>query len=263
MSDSKPPTTTPPDPGSKLVLGPAELEFMKRQTGIQDEHALRAHIIAVQQKAYRAFPWPYIDQFAFLWTKITAFGAYAHVLQLGRERPGALFLDVGCCFGTDARKLAEDGFPAAQILCIDSEAEFWRLGEELYTARSPGIRFLHADVFSFNFSADTPGASALYASALFHLFSEAQQRALARRLAALLKRERGSVAFGWHIGARSKGTIQIGDGPGTVFCHSPESWRALWEEEGAVEVKAVLRDPPAGHALGPDAFFLEWEVWVL
>lgn len=267
MSDNS--TPTPTDPGAKLVLTPADLAFMRRQTGIEDERALRAHIIAVQQKTYRAFPWPYIDQFAFLWTKITTFNAYGHVLKLGREKEGALFLDVGCCFGTDARKLAEDGFPASQIVCVDSEPEFWKFGQELYTAPSaPRLRFVHADIFALESSAALPTASGLYASALFHLFSEGQQRELAQRLSALLSPESGSVAFGWHIGARSKGTITIGKGPGTLFCHSPESWRELWEEACGdrgvkFRVDAVLKDPPAGHTLGEDAYFLEWEVWVL
>jgi hypothetical protein len=60
---------------------------------------------------------------------------YEHILELGRERPDALLLDIGCCctsdhdaalnsldsilVGVDARKAAADGFPAKNIIASD------------------------------------------------------------------------------------------------------------------------------------------------
>ena len=69
--------------------------------------------------------------------KISKVPAYEDVLKLGREREGALLLDIGCCctslrhcvlcenpacqlsVGDDARKAALDGFPAKQIVASD------------------------------------------------------------------------------------------------------------------------------------------------
>jgi hypothetical protein len=60
--------------------------------------------------------------------------AYQHVLDLGRNVPGALLLDVGCCcayllcfktqitqytVGNDLRKLASDGFPVKNMIASD------------------------------------------------------------------------------------------------------------------------------------------------
>ncbi len=51
--------------------------------------------------------------------KISRFPAYPKLLQLGRERPGALFLDLACCVGNDVRKAVADGFPISQALASD------------------------------------------------------------------------------------------------------------------------------------------------
>lgn len=46
-------------------LGPNELEFFKQQTGIENEAALKNHIISIQAKAYKVHPYPCIKRFAF------------------------------------------------------------------------------------------------------------------------------------------------------------------------------------------------------
>lgn len=47
---------------------------------------------------------------------------YKKILEMPKERPGALLLDVGCCFGTDVRKAVLDGFPPSQVIASDIEA---------------------------------------------------------------------------------------------------------------------------------------------
>ena len=44
---------------------------------------------------------------------------YSQLLKLGKERPGALFLDLACCVGNDVRKAVADGFPVDQALASD------------------------------------------------------------------------------------------------------------------------------------------------
>ena len=86
--------------------------------------------------------------------------------------------------------------------------------------------------------------SVIHASALFHLFSEEKQFELAKRLATLLDPCPGSIIFGVHGGMPVKGQHQ----PffPKMFCHSPESWTQMWEEQifekGQVKVNVVLRD---------------------
>lgn len=51
--------------------------------------------------------------------KIVRSPVYNELLRLGKDRPGALFLDVGCGVGCDTRKPVADGFPASQVVAVD------------------------------------------------------------------------------------------------------------------------------------------------
>jgi len=67
---------------------------------------------------------------------ITTHPIYEDIVRIGRERKGAIFLDIGCCRGclspryhlsaltssivaTDAKIVAADGFPAHNIIASD------------------------------------------------------------------------------------------------------------------------------------------------
>ena len=86
--------------------------------------------------------------------------------------------------------------------------------------------------------------SVIHASSLFHLFDEEKQLELGRRLAALLDPRPGSIIFGSHGAMPVKGPRQ-GSFP-KIFCHSPESWTQMWEEQifekGKIKINAVLRE---------------------
>lgn len=128
--------------------------------------------------------------------------------------------------GTDVRKLAYDGYPASNIFGCDLRVEYIELGYKLYTDEdTTPIRFFASDMFSipvdFSPSSTDVGPETkitdlsqlrgkvthLYAGALFHLFDDPTQYAIALRLAALLTRERGTIVFGRHQGLEHEGMI--------------------------------------------------------
>lgn len=84
--------------------------------------------------------------------------------------------------------------------------------------------------------------SVIHTSSLFHLFNEVKQFELSQRLAALLDLRPGSIIFGSHGGSPVKG--QGGGLFPKMFCHSPESWIEMWEEQifqkGQVKATAVV-----------------------
>lgn len=91
--------------------------------------------------------------------------------------------------------------------------------------------------------------SALYTGAFFHLFPEATQTQIAHKFAGLLSPEPGSMFFGEHGGRPEKGFWTPTGHDYKMFCHSPDSWRELWEGifgKGKVEVKAKLRNEIGG-----------------
>ncbi|KAJ7844379.1 hypothetical protein B0H14DRAFT_2776702 [Mycena olivaceomarginata] len=269
---------------------PEELAFLKLLTGIQAEDALEAHVRAVQKKALEVYDYPCIQHFGFLRIKIDKFKpAYQHVLDLGRNVPGALLLDIGCCFGNDLRKLASDGFPVQNMIASDLRQDFWDLGHQLFrsTPESFPVAFLAGDAFDPAFLAlepmlkePSPSAapdlhsltslnalhgrlSAIHSASLFHLFSEAAQLQLARKLAGLLLPRPGSVIFGCHGAQPTKGYV-LGTNGRNMFCHSPESWREMWEgevfETGSVKVAVHMVN--AGRVLNESTDFhmLFWSV---
>ncbi|THH07312.1 hypothetical protein EW146_g9357 [Bondarzewia mesenterica] len=255
-------------------LDEAERAFFKGQTGIQDDEELKKHLLAVQAAAYSVHPYPCIRRFVFARLKISRIFAYDALLKLGREREGAIFLDIGCCFGNDVRKAIADGYPSQNAIASDLKEEFWNLGHELFkdTAESFPVHFIPGDAFDSShlkivppFTTISPPkssvpalstltslnpllghVSAIHASAFFHLFQEDGQLHLAKALAGLLSPQPGSMIFGEHGSCPVKGLRNSAVKGYSMFCHSPESWKQLWEEDvfekGTFKVEAKLRE---------------------
>ncbi|KAF8958370.1 hypothetical protein BDZ97DRAFT_1668650, partial [Flammula alnicola] len=93
------------------TLDDEEKAFFRRGTKISDNEELKKRIIAVQTEAY-----PVSSIFArsvhFEYCKVNLgrLPAYDDLLKLGRERKGAIFTDLGCCFGKNVRKAVQGGY---------------------------------------------------------------------------------------------------------------------------------------------------------
>ncbi|KAH9840205.1 uncharacterized protein C8Q71DRAFT_703050 [Rhodofomes roseus] len=262
---------------SLYSLDEEESAFFKSQTGIEDDEALKSHILRVQKEAYEVWPFPCIRRFSFTKLKISRLPAYPQLVTLGRHRPGAILLDLGTCFGNDVRKAVADGFPAHNTIGSDIEPAFWRLGHELFksTPETFPSTFIAGDVFNSAFletrqplkavpEGPTPAlgtlaslnplhgrVSAIHTSAFFHLFEESNQHELARAVAGLLSPEPGSLILGVHVAAPEKGVRRSegSDKPFEIFCHSPESWTEMWDnifEPGTVKVETELKEMANG-----------------
>ncbi|KZT06627.1 uncharacterized protein LAESUDRAFT_743246 [Laetiporus sulphureus 93-53] len=261
---------------NRYYLDENELAFFKTQTGIQDENELEQHILGIQADAYKVHPYNCIRLFAFTKLKVSLLPAYGQLLKLGKERKGAILLDLGCCFGNDIRKAIADGFPIENAIASDIEPMFWELGHHLFksTKETFPVHFLPGSVLDPTFlklmppfysPPETPApplsslqhltslaghVSVIHVSSVFHLFSEMEQLQLARSIAGLLSPLPGSIIFGEHSARPEKGyrVEQLKKNTmGThTFCHSPESWVRLWDGEvfrkGAVKVGTVLRE---------------------
>ncbi|KAI0066719.1 hypothetical protein BV25DRAFT_1796809 [Artomyces pyxidatus] len=283
---------------SLYKLDEDETAFFKAQTGIQDDEELKKHLLQGQADAYKVFPYPCIRKFAWTKLKISRLFAYHQLLKLGREREGAILLDIGCCFGNDARKAIADGFPIQNVVASDLHQGFWDAGHKVFrtTPETFPVPFVPGDVFDpahlaivppFTAPPTTPRpnlatltslnplrgyVSAVHASSFFHLFQEEQQLHLARALAGLLAAEPGSMLSGRHAGLPEAGFRTCSSGI-QGFCHSAESWKELWEGvfgEVGVQVDVEARvfkptgsDVTSGAELGiPESqtWWLEWVV---
>ncbi|KAJ4465686.1 hypothetical protein C8J55DRAFT_538565 [Lentinula edodes] len=261
-------------------LDTEQIGFFQKETGIQSEELLKEHIIAVQTKAYLIYRYPCIRIFEFARLKMARLPAYPDLLKLGRERNEAIFLDLACCFGNDARKAIQDGYPIDNVIASDIHKDFWDLGHEMFksTPKSFPVPFVQGDIFDTNFlestkpfTVESPPTkpvpalntltslnplrghlSACFCGAFFHLFGEDAQKQIAEALAGLLSPEPGSMIFGVHGSRAVKGFWHPTGSERYMFCHSPESWKDLWEGlfgKGNVEVKAQLRKEIGGDDL--------------
>ncbi|OSC97446.1 hypothetical protein PYCCODRAFT_1377204 [Trametes coccinea BRFM310] len=258
------------------MLRPEEEAFLLSTTGLTDVDALKTLIRSVQAEATEAFPYPCIRRFDFVKLKISRLPYYERLMSLVKSDPNALLLDIGCCFGNDVRKVIADGYPAENIIASDLRPEFWNLGHKLFKS-DPGtfpVTFLPGDVLDTTFigtASPVYGAPctqrpdlrglhklapltghlrAIHASDFFHLFTEANQAAVARALGALLSPARGSMIFGTHVARPNKGlrTEASPPAPGylgnRMFCHDAQSWTELWDGEvfqkGTVRVEAQV-----------------------
>ena len=156
------------------------------------------------------------------------------------------------------------------------------------------MRFVPGDIFDTNYLAFTPPTyeqpststpvlsalktltplqgrvSAIHASMFFHLFDEEKQRMLACCLASLLSPHPGSMVFGRHIAGIVKGTREAvpteANQPAVrVFCHSPESWAALWDgevfEKGTVRVEMKVLSEVASYVNALPERRVYWTTW--
>ncbi|KAJ8474110.1 hypothetical protein ONZ45_g16061 [Pleurotus djamor] len=264
------------DPTYPYRLTPKKLAFFKQITGVKSDEEIRQHLIRIQAKSYKVVRYPCIHNFGFTEHRCTQVGAYQRVLQLGRERHGAIFLDAGCCFGVDTRKVIHDGYPIHNVIATDLRRQFWDIGHELFksTPDTFPVPFITGDMFNpAHLEVRRPAyavpnkevpalnhltslnplhgqVSAIHVTSVFHLFSEAAQEYLAKALGGLLSPLPGSVIFGSQGALPEKGFTDnasgfLMEGPDAtpndtyMFCHSPESWINLWD--GIVFEKGTVK----------------------
>lgn len=223
-------------------------------------------------------------------------------------------MNLQCLVGTDVRKLVHDGYPASNVVGCDLRQEFIEYGYKLYRDRDQcAIRFFASDIFEvpYPFPADQAPVGPLdigkvtemkqlygrvdhfYTGALFHLFDESTQYALALRVAQLIKRSPGTIVFGRHQGLEEEGYIndhlsRYMFSPDDIemalntsvsrrrYGHSVESWLLLWKKvfseiespefaESKVVVEAEISGSFAPHVFrshGPTNM-LYWSVRII
>lgn len=146
------------------------------------------------------------------------------------------YLDLGCCFGQDIRRLVKDGAPSENCYGSDLRLEFMELGYQLFLDRETlKTRFVPGDVFDPNSSlTELEGQiDIMHTAAFFHLFSLEQQKQIARRAVRILKPQAGSLLVGRQVGNVKGGEFPHRTNPDqTMYRHDPETWTRMWQEIG-------------------------------
>jgi hypothetical protein len=174
--------------------------------------------------------------------------------------------------GTDVREFLLDGGDANgtnRIVAIDLQQDFIDLGQELYKGPTPGIEFRTANLLdpeSTKVDDLKDRVNLLYTGAVFHLFTEEQQRAFAEKIASLLAKSGEVIAFGLHRGSKVAG-VREHRWAGIPFVHSPETWKELWtsvlgDDAKNWTINANLRNTwTAAEYFDEEKQVLQWSLW--
>ncbi|OAA53265.1 hypothetical protein ISF_08879 [Cordyceps fumosorosea ARSEF 2679] len=180
------------------------------------------------------FVYPCIGMVKFLDIEISKTPCYPEILR--RLSSGEHYLEVGCCFGQELRRLLLDGAPATNLHATDLDLSFAALGHLLFrdAHRLPPSTFVAADILdpaADELERQLQGKSSIVSASLFfHLFDHAQGVAIGKRLVGLLDKSRKGLVVGGQVGGEEyerKSWLGM-----DLYVHGAESFRAMWREIG-------------------------------
>lgn len=217
-----------------------------------------SHLASVRDLAWQHHPYPSIGLFVFLdlglsgddlpqsgpaypqdgdaiATTKTAYGRIIEKLQAGGK-----FLDVGCMFAQDTRKVVHDGAPPLSVYGTDLHGEYFDYGYALFGDEQtiPKDHFIAADILDAHASGlkHLEGRlDVINATHVIHVFSIEDQLVLLCRLVSLLKKEKGTMVTGrltghdvsgYHSPSNAKATTKTGNSQ--IWEHNVQSFLELW-----------------------------------
>ncbi|RPB05114.1 hypothetical protein L873DRAFT_1663949 [Choiromyces venosus 120613-1] len=239
------------------------ISFFEQYTALKGDQ-ITEHILKIRAKAWELYTYPCIGNFYFVEFTFANQPVYQEVL--GKLQQGASFLDVGCCFGQDLRKLVADGAPAGKLNGMDLRPEFIELGYELFCDRGtlPARFIAPADILALAEAANDDAVRLLsgkidiiHLGHFLHLFSWKDQLRAATNIAKLLSPAKGSLIVGHQVGSEVAGEFALPwvpesdeDSP-RAFRHHEASFKKLWEQvPGDWEVEFAFASRP--KSLGRD-----------
>jgi len=192
-----------------------------------------------------------IERNAFLIPRLIKLRAYATVTETFRahyqNNTPFKIADIGCCFGTEVRKLVHDGCHPEDIYAIDIHDEYWNVGYEMFRDRETlKVNTLFTDVACKEFAiehADLMGKfDVVYTGAVLHVFAEDEVELFVRNIYNVLKK--GGFYFG-STGMNPEAGVTTTPTPRKDklrYLHSKESLKELFEKIGFTDVEVHIVD---------------------
>ncbi|KAI0535552.1 hypothetical protein GGR58DRAFT_478607 [Xylaria digitata] len=193
------------------------------------------HVNKIRERGFTANPYPCIGLYRFTNLTLLTHPLYKTIVDR-LKRPGATYLDIGCCFGQDLRQLVFDGVPSEHLVGLDISKPLIELGYDLFIDRQTlKSQFEIADVFQGRTQtawADLQerGIDVLHCSAFFHLFPLDQQLVAAEQISSLIKK--GGVLVGRQIGSVRPGDVAAIQDTSYSYRHDVSTFDAMWSKVG-------------------------------
>lgn len=207
----------------------------------------------INQKALEIYPYRCVQTYSYLTTRMMKNPFYSSVVK---DINTKFILDVGCCVGSDMRRLILDGAQSDYMLGVDLEGDFFKIGFEIFQDQSklPKNIFLQADIFEENFIEKIQGEmkmrklhnnrifqgfDLIQLGAVIHLLTEEKIEFLLKLIYERLLKEGGSLV------GQTIGTIATnGGGVGDLnkFLHSKDSLTSVMSRVGFVNISIQESD---------------------
>jgi len=228
-------------PPSRDDIKDAMLPFLSAYLGITDLEKLRDHVFKIWTECTESV-WSFqcIKRLYFLFPRIQEHFYYkdGSMLQIAKSNPAARFLDLGCCFATDTRKVVLDGWNPKNIVALDVVDDYWKFGLNL---------FKDADTLQFegkfgNIITDEKLCkelgqfSVIWTGQVLHVLNEFDVIGLLRGIFSLL--ESGGTYIGSCVASDKPGVWIVG--PQIRYLHSGETLTKLLTEIGFVNVDVQI-----------------------
>ncbi|CAO3690035.1 unnamed protein product [Rhizopus stolonifer] len=185
------------------VINENTLQLYHTYCGIEDIKTLEQHLIDIQKDLSLVKNYRCIQEYKFAFSRIYYRFFYQQIIDYGLElvKQGQepYFLDIGCCTGTDLRKMYVDGYPKSYLIGVDMEADYIECGYKLFKDKETcPIKFTVADLFRDDLSEYAEKISIVHTGSVFHLFdSENKHIEFIRKIKRLLKKD--GLFVGGHV----------------------------------------------------------------
>ncbi|KAI9487761.1 MAG: S-adenosyl-L-methionine-dependent methyltransferase [Benjaminiella poitrasii] len=189
------------------IISRETFQLYKNYSGIDNYHDLETHLNKIKKKLevvnehegktnYRC-----IQRYKFACPRMYHRFFYKELIELGGKLEAPYLLDVGCCTGTDIRKLLLDGYPKQYLIGMDIEQCYIDSGYALFkdNPTTCPIRFFVDDIFTFDKTHFLCGTIAIvHAGSVFHLLdSNEKSKQFLQHITWLLRP--GGILVGGHV----------------------------------------------------------------
>ncbi|KAK5714012.1 hypothetical protein LTR15_010918 [Elasticomyces elasticus] len=218
----------------ELEIGNSTKEVLVKYSKIPEDQ-LQNHVESIRKKAWAIHPYPCIGMGRFLNLHIGGHQLYQSEILPRMLSGDQTYLDLGCAFAQDIRRLVADGVDSSKCYGADLRLDFLELGYELFNDRNTlKSRFIAADIFDENSPLKELHGQIdiIDASSFFHLFTLDEQKQVARSVIKLMRPRKDSLVVGRQVGNADPQEYPRRNGLGTRFRHDMPSWRRMWDEVG-------------------------------
>jgi len=220
-----------------------DLQFISKYLKITDSEILRDHVFKIWSEC-TASVWAYqcIKRLAFLRPRMTEHWYFQTILSLKESKPNAKFLDLGCCFATDTRNLALEGWNPENIKAVYVVEDYWKFGLSLFKdADTIKIQAEFGNVIADDSFAKSIGTfDVVWTGAVLHVLNKSDCEEFLRKIFSFLIP--GGIYFGTCAGSTEE-TEWIPDPKiPKRYLHSSESLEKLLKETGFEEVEVKTHE---------------------